>query len=321
MMFCQECLDHKKTNAMTTGCQTFKTSSMSRHEASEDHQSVLKSRKLKETMDEAIKKAHSEADKALIKAMKVVYWLVTENVALSKYESLMQLVKDLGVDLAALKIGTRIDYESYYSAKEILKSLSDDIDERVTRKLQDSPVLTILADESTDIGNRKRMVVNARVIDPKTSKTETLYLRNFEYEGGSGEDLCAQLVNEVERRGVDMRKVTGFGSDGASVMSGLDKGVAGRLRELNPHMIHIHCMAHRLALCTSQAATAISPIKKYQEWLTSLFYYFKVSATRAKEVQKIQEVLDHPALKYREVRAVRWLSIYEAVEAVYRTLD
>ena len=78
---------------------------------------------------------------------------------------------------------------------------------------------------------------------------------------------------------------------------------------------------HRFALCTSQAANDIPRLKKYQEGLTSLFYYLKASATREKELHKVQEVLNHPVLKYKEIHAVRWLSCYEAVEAVYRTLD
>ena len=104
-------------------------------------------------------------------------------------------------------------------------------------------------------------------------------------------------------------------------MTGENKGMKGWLKEQNAHMVHIHCMAHRLALCTSQAANDIPCLKKYQEWLTSLFYCMKASATREKELHKVQEVLDHPALKYKEIHAVQWLSCYEAVEAPYRTLD
>lgn len=88
-----------------------------------------------------------------------------------------------------------------------------------------------------------------------------------------------------------------------------------------PHLIHIHCMAHRLALCTSQAADCVKQIKMYQEWLTSLYYYFSKSACREHELHKIQVVLESPALKYKEIHAVRWLSVYQAVEAVYRTID
>ena len=46
----------------------------------------------------------------------------------------------------------------------------------------------------------------------------------------------------------------------------------------NPHMVNIHCVAHRLAFCTSQAASENSHLQAHQQILTDLFYYFKVKA-------------------------------------------
>ena len=38
-------------------------------------------------------------------------------------------------------------------------------------------------------------------------------------------------------------------------------------------------------------------------------------------MEAVQKVLKEPTLKYREVHQVRWLSFYQALDAVYRTLD
>ena len=76
-------------------------------------------------------------------------------------------------------------------------------------------------------------------------------------------------------------------------------------------------MCHFLYLCAIRAWRTSFPISGF----TPLFYYLKASATREKELHKVQEVLKHPVLKYKEIHAVRWLSCYEAMEAVYRTLD
>lgn len=59
--------------------------------------------------ESAVSKAFSEEDEAMIKAMKVVYWITSENLPLTKYESLMQLLKDLGVlKIVCLKVGERL---------------------------------------------------------------------------------------------------------------------------------------------------------------------------------------------------------------------
>lgn len=109
----------------------------------------------------------------------------------------------------------------------------------------------------------------------------------------------------LESRNINTGKVVGLGTVGASVMTGKDKGVYGRLKALNPHLINIHCLAHILPLCTSQAATGLKPLKNYQEWMCNLFYYLKRSVQREKQLHKVQSLLDHPTLKYREVHSVR----------------
>ena len=104
-------------------------------------------------------------------------------------------------------------------------------------------------------------------------------------------------------------------------MTGRKTGVTGKLLEHNPAIINIHCMAHRLALCTSQAADKVSYLKEYQQTVTNIFYYFKHSANRVHKVKAIQDLLEDPILLYTEMHEVRWLSFYKAVETIYSTLS
>ncbi|XP_061191044.1 zinc finger protein 862-like [Saccostrea echinata] len=287
-----------------------------------NHRDSIQAQSLSKEMNVAVAKMMTDHDVALIKAIKTVHWLANENLPLSKFESMMDFLKDIGTpSLHFLQVGNRIDYQSYYSANEFLHAISDVIEEKTTEKLQKSPFVTIFADESTDICNKKRMTMTARIINPENSRAQTVFLRDIEYESGTGEGLTSEITKELKLRNISLSKVLGFGSDGASVMTGLDKGVIGRLKELNPHILNIHCMAHRLALCTAQAANGIPALKRYQEFMTKLFYYFKVSADREKEVHKVQALLDHPMLKYKEIHAVRWLSFYDGLETIYKTLD
>ncbi|KAL3879846.1 hypothetical protein ACJMK2_032125 [Sinanodonta woodiana] len=125
----------------------------------------------------------------------------------------------------------------------------------------------------------------------------------------------------MSERGVPISKVMSFGSDGASAMMGKEKGVAAILRRENPHMHNVHCVAHRLALCTSQVAEKIESLRKHQQVLTDLFYYFKGSSQRDARLHAIQEILDDPCIVYKELHSVRWLSYFNALTAVWRTLD
>lgn len=89
----------------------------------------------------------------------------------------------------------------------------------------------------------------------------------------------------------------------------------------NPHMVNVHCVAHRLALCTSQAAANIPQLQSHQQVLTDLFYYFKGSAKCQEKLKEVQKILDDPQLIIKEIHSVRWLSYYSALSTVQRILD
>ncbi|KAK3101209.1 hypothetical protein FSP39_001774 [Pinctada imbricata] len=113
----------------------------------------------------------------------------------------------------------------------------------------------------------------------------------------------------------------GLGTDGATVMTGRKEGLTGHFLRENSHLVNTHCSAHKIALCSEQAAENIPAMKYYQQIVESLFYYFKKSPKRNEEVSAVQTLLDEPSLRYREVHQVRWLSFYQALDAIYRTLD
>lgn len=90
------------------------------------------------------------------------------------------------------------------------------------------------------------------------------------------------------------------------------------MREDFPNVQNIHCIAHRLALVTSQAAEKIPYMLKFQEIISGLYYYFKHSTLRVAKLKEMEKVLHAPQLKMKEVHSVRWFSFYAALEALYR---
>ena len=100
---------------------------------------------------------------------------------------------------------------------------------------------------------------------------------------------------------ISAEKVMGLATDSAPVMLSDKNGLAGRMKNDNPMMLSAGCIAHRLALCTSQAADKVSYLKEYQETLTSIFQHFKKSAVRSQKLKEIQDLLQEPQLKVKEL--------------------
>ena len=111
------------------------------------------------------------------------------------------------------------------------------------------------------------------------------------------------------------------GSDGASIMTGRVGGVSTLLKKENPFIINIHCMAHRLALCSSQVASNVATMEKYKQLLTDLDYYFSKALKRTAGLKAIQEILQSPKLKVKQMHTVRWFAFFSVLETVFSSWD
>ena len=112
----------------------------------------------------------------------------------------------------------------------------------------------------------------------------------------------------------------GFGSDGASVMTGCDNGVAALLKRKNPYLLSLHCAAHKLALASSQAAKKVPAIAQYQKSLSAIYTYFSHSSVHTEGLTEVQRILEEPEIKMKRLYQVRWLSFDVTVDAVLRSI-
>jgi hypothetical protein len=112
---------------------------------------------------------------------------------------------------------------------------------------------------------------------------------------------------------ISTSRLVALAADGASVMTGHKAGVAARLRHLNPHVISVHCTAHRLILAVSQTSNSIDYIgNTFETTLRHVYDFFHNSAVRTSTLTEIQQLLDQAQLKLVEPNDVRWLSHEQA---------
>ena len=103
-------------------------------------------------------------------------------------------------------------------------------------------------------------------------------------------------------------------------MVGSRSGVATRLRELNPGILNVHCIAHRLSLATTQAGNQIPYLKKVKDWLAALWKHFHYSSVRAASLVEVQRVMQLDELKVVRAADSRWLSHHASVTSLLRIL-
>ena len=125
-------------------------------------------------------------------------------------------------------------------------------------------------------------------------------------------------MNACDRIGLDVMKIVSMESDCASVMTGKKSGVGVRLREKSPRLVQIHCVAHCLALCASQACIDVKEFSDYHNTVTNVYRYFYNSAVRYNTLREMETVLnDTKHVTLKEPASFRWLSLESAVKAIH----
>ena len=93
----------------------------------------------------------------------------------------------------------------------------------VDKLVQASPFYSLLIDESTDVSNHENLVYVKLLNDCKPGLH---FLKNINVLDGKVETITAAVNLLMEKRNLYKNRMTGFGSDGASVMTGKNNGVA-----------------------------------------------------------------------------------------------
>ena len=132
---------------------------------------------------------------------------------MSKYPSLMDLLSDLDCpDIDQLSSG-QSTYKSEKTAREILQCIADVLRDETLKKLNESPFISILCDESTDISTQKKLIIYALAIDPQDLTVTTYYMANLKIVDGTGETLHRVICEYLARSGISFQKVLGLCTD------------------------------------------------------------------------------------------------------------
>ena len=90
-------------------------------------------------------------------------------------------------------------------------------------------------------------------------------------------------------------------------MTGVHAGVIIQMKKKNPFMLSTHCIAHRLALASGQAADSIF-YKKYQQYINTIYKYYHYSSKHWSKLKEIQTILQHAEIKLKQTFYTRCLS-------------
>ena len=141
----------------------------------------------------------------------------------------------------------------------------------------------------------------------KTTDSETLY------------QLVKEVMNKLQ---LELQNIVGECFDGASNMSGVNKGLSARMKECSPLAIYVHCYGHLLNLALQDTMTTVEPLRNTLGTIQSLYNFLEASPKRHALFGDIETDKGSLLLKTLKSQSVtRWSCRWEAVKAVDQQLE
>jgi len=175
-------------------------------------------------------------------------------------------------------------------------------------------VLTILADESTDITSTEEMSVCFHWVE--NGEAVEHFLEVIHLKETNAGAITTALQEYLKQKDINPVSIIGMGFDGATTFSGKISGVQARLKLNSPYAAYIPRKSHKLELACIQAENSSPLIKRVFSNLTALWKIFHFSPKKAEKLKEVQELLGLPELKVVAPSDTRWLAHERCIKAV-----
>ena len=209
-------------------------------------------------------------------------------------------------------------HRSSYSTWEFVHSLNAVVEIDDIRSLRNARFYSLLVDESNDISTTKNLLIYFQYVNTKSCTLEVKFMKLLPLKKCDAAAISKEIVDYFHQHQISLEKLILFTSDGAAVMLGANNGVHVKLKEHCPHSNEYHCVAHREALAVGQAYQSISYYVRIESILKSIYSHFSCSSNRVQHLKEIFELVERNFIRLRKIHDIRWLSRYEAVNAIVK---
>lgn len=102
--------------------------------------------------------------------------------------------------------------------------------------------------------------------------------------------------------------VLALGADGASVMSGCEGGLVGKMKQEIPKVIYVHCSAHRLQLALQDAWKKIPYMSTFDTTICSIYALYHRSPKKTTQLEEMAAICNQTVNKFHTIHPVRWVA-------------
>ena len=116
-----------------------------------------------------------------------------------------------------------MEFKHNSTAAELQHCMSEVCIEDALKRIKHSPLVDLRLDESLDIAVQKKLVLFFKILVLRKAKIE--FATNFEFKDGKAETIYSAVLNYLNSNNIPVKKLSGLGTDGTSVMTGCHNGL------------------------------------------------------------------------------------------------
>ena len=268
-------LPTKGHQTMVVGSQNFKKSTITDHENSLLHKSRSKPSKINTIETTAgktvLQMKQYDINKLMLK-FRNAHFIAKHAKSFCDYTKLCELDEVKGLD-----VGHTYRTDKYSAV--FIQFIAASVNEETRGNMADAKFISLTCDGAIDWAGNEFESLYLR-----TSIRGTIYQRFLGLKSPATLDaigVCDAMLS-IAGNFMDttdmMAKLVGFGSDGASVMTGKKAGVVALLKKQQEELIDVHCLAHRLELSFKSAVNELSLYTKVMTLLMGLYHLYRRSS-------------------------------------------
>ncbi|CAM1154535.1 Uncharacterised protein at_DN1606, partial [Pycnogonum litorale] len=173
----------------------------------------------------------------------------------------------------------KVNYLSSRSQNEFLLLLAEDVTDKVKNEVNNSQIVTGIADTTPDTSHVDQLSVVARYMDPNGNMQERL-VDMTDIDKKTGDSQAKQILASCNKRELNTSSVACQSYDYTASMSGNFKGCQAMMSQyLNKSIPYFPCLAHRVNTTVEHSYKASFAANKMFDILQEIYVFFTEQIT------------------------------------------
>ena len=308
-MFCTVCeerpnLSDSSSAFFSGGCVNFKLESLRSHAGSVGHKGATDAIRVaanprEAAIPRALRQLNKDVALKLQKLFDTAYFVAKLEMPFMTYPHLCRLEEKHCIELGQT-------YRNDKACKDFVLAISQQFKDELGQELQRARFLSVMADSATDVGVREAEDVYVRYLKDGEPVNAFKGLKPCPNAKAPGimEAINSAMTNVCKNW---KEKTVALGSDGTNVMVGEVGGVYALFKKDIPHLIKVHCIAHRLELAFADTVKAIKELEEAKSMLQSIWKHYHYSPKAVRELKESAETVQVRAYKAVKEDVTRWV--------------